>query len=94
MSLQNGFMSGLPYLCMLLTTVPFSWTADWLVATRKLSLTATKKLMQSIGQIVPAIGLVGLSYVYPACDRTMAVVWLCIAVGFNSASYSGFQVTH
>ena len=86
-------MSGLPYLCMLLMTVPFSWTADWLVASGKLSLTKTKKLMQSIGQIVPAIGLVGLAFIYPPCDRSLAVVWLCIAVGFNSASYSGYQVS-
>ena len=86
-------MSGLPYLCMLLMTVPFSWSADWLVSSGKLSLTRTKKLMQSIGQIVPAIGLIGLAFIYPPCDRDLAVVWLCIAVGFNSASYSGYQVS-
>ena len=46
--------------------------------------------MQAIGQIIPAIGLIGLSYV--GCDMLMATVWLCICVGANSAVYSGYQV--
>jgi len=92
-SLQsNGFISGLPYLCMLLLGVPFSWAADWLTSSGKLSVSKTRKLMQTIGQMVPALGLIGLSYV--GCDRTMATVWLCIAVGFNSAIYSGYQGNH
>ena len=48
--------------------------------------------MQTIGQVTPAVGLLGLSFV--GCNPTMAVVWLCIAVGFNGASYSGFQGNH
>ena len=48
--------------------------------------------MQTIGQMTPALGLVGLSFV--GCNQTMAVVWLCICIGFNGASYSGFQATH
>ena len=48
--------------------------------------------MQSIGQVIPAFGLVGLSYV--GCDMFMATVWLCICVGVNSAVYSGYQVNH
>ena len=48
--------------------------------------------MQMIGQMTPALGLVGLSYV--GCHPTMAVAWLCICVGFNGASYSGYQGNH
>ena len=48
--------------------------------------------MQSVGQMIPAFGLVGLSYV--GCNPTIAVVLLCICVGFNGASYSGFIVNH
>lgn len=48
--------------------------------------------MQTIGQMIPALGLVGLSFV--GCNTTMVVVWLCICVGFSGASYSGFQANH
>ena len=48
--------------------------------------------MQTIGQMSPALGLVGLSFV--GCNPTVAVVWLCVCVGFNSTSFSGFVVNH
>ena len=87
---QNGFISGLPYFCALVLSFPFSWIADKLITSNHLSVGWTKKLMQAIGQIIPAIGLIGLSYV--GCDMLMATVWLCICVGANSAVYSGYQV--
>ena len=36
------------------------------------------------------IGLIGLAFT--GCDKTLAVVWLCLSVCFNGAVYSGFQV--
>ena len=51
-----------------------------------------RKLMQTIGQLTPAVGLLGLSYV--GCNDELAVVWLVISVGFNGASYSGYQGNH
>ena len=48
--------------------------------------------MQTIGQMVPAIGLVWLSFV--GCDRTMAAVALCLSVGGNGAIYSGYIVSY
>merc|ERR1719357_2200277 len=44
--------------------------------------------MNTISQMGPALGLVGLSFV--GCDRTLAIVWLCISMGLNAACYSGF----
>ena len=58
----------------------------------KVNFNSNRKLMQTIGQMTPAVGLLGLSFV--GCNPTMAVVWLCISVGFNGASYSGFQGNH
>ena len=88
--LQNGFISGLPYLCMFLASLPFGWISDMLISKEILSVSKTKKLMQTIGQVGPALGLVGLSFV--GCDRTLAIVWLCISVGLNGAIYSGYMV--
>ena len=48
--------------------------------------------MQTIGQINPALGLVGLSFV--GCNPEWAVVFLVLSVGFNGASYSGYQGNH
>ena len=48
--------------------------------------------MQTIGAMTPAVGLLGLSFV--GCNSTMAVVWLCISVGFNGVSYSGYLANH
>ena len=30
---------------------------------------------------------------FTGCDKTLAVVWLCLSVCFNGAVYSGFQVS-
>ena len=89
--LQNGFVSGLPYLCMFLTSITFGWLSNWLISRNMLTVSMTKKTMQTIGQMVPAIGLVWLSFV--GCDRTMAAVALCLSVGGNGAIYSGYIVS-
>ena len=77
---------------MWLTSLPFSWIADWLISSGKLSASKTKKLMQTIGTTVPALCLIGLSYA--GCDRLLATVLLCVCVGVNSAVYSGYQGNH
>ena len=40
----------------------------------------------------PAIGLICLSFV--GCDKTQAIIWLCLSVSLNGAVNSGFQVNH
>ena len=75
---------------MFLASLPFGWISDMLISKEILSVSKTKKLMQTIGQVGPALGLVGLSFV--GCDRTLAIVWLCISVGLNGAIYSGYMV--
>ena len=91
MDFQNGFISALPYLCMFLASFLFGWISDWMNSRQFLSYSKTKKLMNTISQMGPALGLVGLSFV--GCDRTLAIVWLCISIGLNAACYSGFTVS-
>ena len=55
-----------------------------------MSVTTTRKLCQSIGQLVPAAALACLAFT--KCNQTLAVFWLCLAVGVNGCSTSGFQV--
>jgi len=57
-----------------------------------LSLGATRKLMHTISQVIPAYGLLGLAYV--GCNQSMSIFWLSVCVGFNGAVYSGFFGNH
>ena len=75
---------------MFLTSLPFGWLSDWLISGEILGYSKTKKLMNTIGQIGPALALIGLSFV--KCNRTLAIIWLCIAMGLNGATYSGYTV--
>ena len=48
--------------------------------------------MNTIGQITPALGLIGLSFV--GCNPRMSVIWVVVIFGLNGASYSGYQGNH
>ncbi len=54
------------------------------------STTTIRKIMNVIGHLGPAIGLIGLAF--NGCNKTLAIFWLCIAVMLNGAMYSGFGV--
>ena len=69
------------------------WIADWLINSKKLTVTSTRKVFQFVGHWVPASALLVLAYGINCGDHTIAIVLLCIAVGFNGASFSGYQVT-
>ncbi|XP_057953246.1 probable anion transporter 4, chloroplastic isoform X3 [Malania oleifera] len=54
-----------------------------------MSVTLTRKIMQSIGFIGPGIALVGLT---TAKSASIASAWLTLAIGLKSFSHSGFLV--
>ena len=70
--------------------MPMGFLADWLIKNEKLSVKNTRRIFNSIGCYGPAIGLIGLSFA--GCDKTQAIIWLCISTCFNGAVYSGYQV--
>ena len=43
-----------------------------------------------MGFVGPALGLLALAY--SGCNYVASAVFLCLAIGFNGAVYSGFQV--
>ena len=91
--LQNGILSALPYLCMAIFGLICSWLADWVINSEKLTVTHTRKLFQFIGHWIPSAALIALAYGVGCGDEDVAILFLCIAVGVNAASYSGYQVT-
>ena len=71
-------------------SMPWSWFADWLIGSEKLSRTNVRKISTVVGMIGPAVGLLLLAFA--GCDHTMPVIFLCIACATNGALYSGYQV--
>ncbi|XP_017886240.1 putative inorganic phosphate cotransporter isoform X2 [Ceratina calcarata] len=89
---SNGTVSSLPYLAMWLFSMLISHVADWMISSGRFQHTTTRKIVNSIGQIAPAIALVAASYT--GCDTWLTVSILTIGVGLNGAIYSGFKVNH
>uniref|UniRef100_U5ETM3 Putative inorganic phosphate cotransporter n=1 Tax=Corethrella appendiculata TaxID=1370023 RepID=U5ETM3_9DIPT len=89
---DNGILSALPYLAMWLFSIFISWVADWMISSNRFSHTATRKIINSIGQYGPAVCLIAASYT--GCDRILTVALLTIGVGLNGGIYSGFKINH
>lgn len=89
---SNGLLSALPYLAMWLLSMVISVIADWMISSKRFSLTATRKIINSIGQYGPGIALIAASYT--GCDRAMTLAILTIGVGLNGGIYSGFKINH
>ncbi|KAH8372853.1 hypothetical protein KR009_006573 [Drosophila setifemur] len=89
---SNGLLSSLPYLAMWLFSMFISVIADWMISSKRFSHTATRKLINSIGQYGPGIALIAASYT--GCDRALTLAILTIGVGLNGGIYSGFKINH
>lgn len=87
---ESGLLCVLPWLTMAVFANIGGWIADTLVS-RGLSITAVRKIMQSIGFLGPAFFLTQLSHV-----RTPAMAVLCMACsqGSDAFSQSGLYSNH
>ncbi|CAH2096647.1 unnamed protein product [Euphydryas editha] len=90
---SNGVMSALPYLAMYVLSFPIGFLSDYSLKKKWLSITACRKLSNSLGLFGPAIALIGLSYV-PSGAVTLAVSLLTVVVGLNVGHYTGFLLVH
>ncbi|XP_063826136.1 putative inorganic phosphate cotransporter [Ostrinia nubilalis] len=89
----NGVMSALPYLTMYLLSFPLGYLVDLIQKKKWLSITACRKISNTIGHWGPAVALIGLTYA-PAGDATTAVIILCVVVGLNAGQYTGYLLVH
>ena len=69
-----------------------SHVADWIISTKKLNHTVTRKIVNGIGQYGPALALIAASFT--GCNPWLTVSLLTIGVGMNGGIYSGFKVNH
>nr|XP_012143479.1 PREDICTED: putative inorganic phosphate cotransporter isoform X1 [Megachile rotundata] len=90
---QNGALSSLPYLTAWLLSFPISYVSDLLIKRSILSVQASRKICNSIGQWIPAAALIGLGYVDKE-HPDIAIAVLVIAVACNIAIYCGHNVNH
>nr|CAI5830121.1 unnamed protein product [Callosobruchus analis] len=89
---SNSTLSALPYLVMWLLSLVMSYIADYLII-KGVSVGTSRKIFNSIGLFVPATALICLSLVGES-HYVSAIALLVIAVGFNSAVFSGYNVNH
>lgn len=78
---------------MWLLSFPTSYLADWTLRRGLVSTGTSRKICNSIGNIVPAIALIALGYI-DSSHTVLAVSILVIAVGFNVPTLCGYQVNH
>ncbi|KAM7342259.1 putative inorganic phosphate cotransporter [Cochliomyia hominivorax] len=90
---SNALLSALPYFVMWLLCLVVSPLSDMLINRKIITITASRKIFNSIGQWVPMACLIGLGYMTED-EKTFAIVLLTIAVGVNAASLCGYLVNH
>ncbi|XP_039128297.1 probable anion transporter 3, chloroplastic isoform X1 [Dioscorea cayenensis subsp. rotundata] len=85
---QAAWFSALPWAMMAILGYAAGTISDMLIRSG-VTVTYTRKVMQSIGFVGPGIALLGLNV---AKDPSVASAWLTAAVGLSSFSHSGFLV--
>jgi sugar phosphate permease len=86
-------LSALPYFVLWVLSFLFSAIADFLIIKSYTSIGTTRKIFNSIGLVIPAVALVFLGFMDEE-HQNLAIALLVVAVGMNSAIYSGFNVNH
>ncbi|VEN35350.1 unnamed protein product [Callosobruchus maculatus] len=90
---KNSLLCALPYFVCWVLNLVMSPIADMLIDRRYVSLIVSRKIFNSIGFFVPALALIGMTFV-GGSDTQLAVAILVVAVGFNAGQYSGFNLNH
>ncbi|XP_034254948.1 putative inorganic phosphate cotransporter [Thrips palmi] len=89
---DNGWQSALPYLTMWIFSNVCSVTADWLIWKRGMTATFTRKLLNAIGLVGPALCMIGASYT--GCSGPNTVALLSVGVGLMGATMSAYRINH
>ncbi|KAF8787048.1 putative inorganic phosphate cotransporter like protein [Argiope bruennichi] len=88
----NGTLSALPYVLQATSALLASCIADRLRSSNRLSVTAIRKLCNSIGLFGPAVCL--LAIIMSGCRAIQIVCLFCLALCLNGFAYSGYRATH
>ncbi|XP_055847000.1 sialin-like [Episyrphus balteatus] len=89
---SNSALSALPYFTAWIMGILCCSFADWLLKKNYISLLNSYRLWNSVGSIIPSLGLIGVAYV--GCNGTWVMFMLAVLGAFNGATYAGFQMNH
>ncbi|GBM59630.1 Sialin [Araneus ventricosus] len=88
----NGLLSALPYAVQGISALLVSYCADKLRESNKLSVTAIRKICNTIGLFSPALCCLGI--IAAGCQAQVIIALLCLGMFLNGFVYSGYNVTH
>ncbi|KAK3088049.1 hypothetical protein FSP39_013989 [Pinctada imbricata] len=89
---EDGFISALPYLVCWISQNSSGQIADFLRRRHIFSTKNTRKIVNSVGLLTPAILMCCVQFA--GCNSTAVVVMLTFAVGLGGFCMGGFNVNH
>ncbi|XP_055837298.1 putative inorganic phosphate cotransporter [Episyrphus balteatus] len=90
---KNAIFSSLPFWVMLGLSYFFVFISEVLRRTKCMSMSVSRRFFNSLGNWIPAIGLISLGYMGKE-NETLVIVLLMIIVGMMAATYLGFVLNH
>ncbi|KAJ2948839.1 hypothetical protein O0L34_g5766 [Tuta absoluta] len=90
---SNGVITAIPYVAMFVVSFPFGYLSDLALRKNWLSLTASRKISNSVGYYGPALALLGLAYV-PGGNVLAVIALLTLALALNSGGFTGYMLVH
>ncbi|GAB6024757.1 hypothetical protein CHUAL_009884 [Chamberlinius hualienensis] len=89
---ENGLLSAIPYLVLMVIGFIASMIADYIIKSKRMSVTHVRKTSQSIAFCGSAMFLLIITFL--TCNKTAIYALLVMAVGWDGGSYGGFQINH
>jgi len=89
---QNGVLSSLPYVAMMVLGYTSSFIADYVIKKGYTSIVVIRKSFNTIAMYGSAISLLIITFLH--CQTTGIYVLLVFAVAFDGGTYAGFQINH
>ncbi|XP_067632669.1 putative inorganic phosphate cotransporter [Eurosta solidaginis] len=90
---SNALFSALPYLCFLTLSLLLCPLASWLEKSKLLHVTVSRKMFNTIGFWIPALGFVSLGYLHTD-QADLAIGLLTTAIALSTNLYFGYSVNH
>ncbi|GIY02652.1 putative inorganic phosphate cotransporter [Caerostris extrusa] len=88
----SGLITGLPNVFEAVGGMMSSYVADRLIESKRLSVTAVRKIFNSIAMIGSGVCLLAITA--SGCEPTLIIVLYSILLYVNGFKYSGYNVTH
>jgi len=85
---ENGFYTSLPWSMYVVVSLVTSYWSDWLISSKRLSITHTRKLFVVVSSVIDACFVIAAAY--GGCDPMVVGIFFAISVGATGLQTSGF----